>query len=769
MKTIIISAFIALFALSCSKGPVQTASYKVVPLPAEISLRNDSMGFTLDSSTRIVCNDTTLRKEAVMLQEFIEQQTGLTLKITSDDDSRNSIELRADGTGQNPEGYQLTVDQSNISIIGNSPAGTFYGIQTLRKSIPAKVRGAVLFPAVTIIDQPRFAYRGAMLDVSRHFFPVDTVKAFIDMIALHNINRLHWHLSDDQGWRVEIKSHPRLVEVGSKRPGTVIGHNTPYYDTIPVEGYYTQLQLKDIIDYAADRHITIIPEIDLPGHMMAALTAYPELGCTGGPYEVWRKWGVSEDLLCAGNDSTIAFIEDVLGEVADIFPSEYIHIGGDECPKVRWEQCPKCQARIKQLGLKSDSHSTKEQKLQSHVMNHAAQFLASKGKRTIGWDEILEGGAAKEAIVMSWRGEEGGIEAAKLGHDVIMAPNTYFYFDYYQTLDQADEPESIGGFIPLELVYSYEPITDRYTPEEAEHIIGIQANLWTEYIKTFSHAQYNELPRMAALAEVQWSNAPKDYKKFLERAKQLMALYASLGYTYSTRAFDIEETIDVDSDNHRLVVTLSTPDSCSVFYTTDGTMPTKDSRLYTDPISLTESTVLKAVAIRADGPGRLLNDTISFNKATGRPITLKHEPEHRYRGNGAQSLVDGKHGGRGYNSGGWIGFSPDDPIATIDLGSPVQVSEVGVNTCIDTGTWVFDARSMSVELSDDGQSWTLVASEDYPQMESPYNGVINHTLKFEPHTARFVRVSLAIEKDMPQWHSDKGNIGFVFIDEIVVN
>lgn len=774
MRNLMILAAAALLLFSaCSSGPVQTASYNnVIPLPQDIEMSADSTdGFTLNSVTVISypASAPELKTEAQLLQGFVEQLTGHRLQITDQAPEKNVISLCAGLLSDNPEGYVLTVGPEAIVINGATSAGTFYGIQTLRKSIPDQKKGDVLFPAAVITDEPRFAYRGAHFDVARHFFPVDTVKAFIDMIALHNINTFHWHLTDDQGWRVEIKSRPGLTEIGSKRPGTIIGH-TNEYDTIPVEGFYTQDEIRDIIQYAADRHITIIPEIDLPGHMLAALAAYPELGCTGGPYEVWRRWGVAEDVLCAGNDSTYAFLEDVLGEIADLFPSEYVHIGGDECPKVRWESCEKCQAKIARLGLKTDGHSTKEQKLQSHVMKHAGDFLASKGKKTIGWDEILEGGVSPGTVVMSWRGEQGGIEAAKLGHDVIMSPNTYFYFDYYQTQDVDAEPESIGGFLPLDKVYSYEPVTDAYTPEEAEHIIGVQANLWTEYIKDFNHATYNELPRMAALSEAQWSRAPKDYKGFLKRLPQIMNHYKANGYNYSTRAFDITSGIATDPATHSVVITLSTPDDAPICYTLDGTVPTEQSGIaYDGPVRIGESAVINAVGVRPSGSSRMYTDTITFSKATARPVELLYAPAPKYAGSGASALVDGKRGGNGYSSAGWIGFNNNDMAAVIDLELPQSISEIGTSASVATGAWVFDLRSFEAEVSSDGSEWTQVAAEEYPVMDEPFSGTVSHTLKFAPTEARYVRVTARCEKSIPEWHTGKGKPAFIFIDEITVN
>ena len=529
---------------SCSQRPAVTADYRVVPLPGKIEV--DTAGtadkfFKLDKNTVIYYSDADLADEAKFLAEYLKPLTGLNLEVSAKEPSRNYIELDIDKDIANAEAYKIDIDADKIDIEGGSAAGVFYAVQTLRKAVPEAGMHDVNYPVGEIEDAPRFGYRGAHFDVGRHFFPADSVKTYIDMMALHNMNTFHWHLTEDQGWRIESDKYPLLTEIGSKRSGTTIGHNTEEIDTIPVEGFYTKDQIRDIIDYAAKRHITIIPEIDLPGHMQAALAAYPNLGCTGGPYEVWKRWGVSNEVLCAGNDSVYAFLDGVLDELTDLFPSEYIHIGGDECPKIEWEKCPKCQAKIKELGLRKDKEHTAEQKLQSHVTKHVSDFLASKGRKIIGWDEILEGGIAPDATVMSWRGEAGGIKASDMGHDVIMTPNTYLYFDYYQSPDQDKQPLAIGGNLPLDKVYSYEPTPDTMSPEQKAHIKGVQANLWTEYVPTFAHAQYMVLPRWGALAEIQWMQPEqRDYKEFYERVKHLAKIYDAEGYNYCTLAFEDE-------------------------------------------------------------------------------------------------------------------------------------------------------------------------------------------------------------------------------------
>ena len=534
--TVITSVLLAAIMASCA-GTTQTADYNVIPKPQEVSLTANGGEFKLSGTTVIVNgvpgNDT-IARYAGFLSNYIEQLTGSRLNVVDEARDKNAIVLTTGLASDNREAYKLSVTPEQITIQGSTPAGVLYGVQTLRKSIPEQLKGDVLFPAVDISDYPRFGYRGAMLDVVRHFFPVDSVKSFIDMMALHNMNTLHWHLTDDQGWRIEIKSLPGLTEIGSKRAGTVIGHNSGVYDSIPYGGFYTQEEIRDVVKYAADRNINVMPEIDLPGHMVAALTAYPELGCTGGPYDVWQIWGVSEDLLCAGNDSTYAFLRKVFDEVTDLFPSEMIHIGGDECPKTVWRKCPDCQKRIKTEGLKNEAE------LQSYVTARVEKFLNDHGRKIIGWDEILEGGVTPSATVMAWRGPQYGIKAAKQGNHVIMSPNTNCYLDYYQSRDTANEPLSIGGYLPVEKTYSLDPY-DKLSDEERKYILGVQGNLWTEYISEYDHAQYMALPRLSAIAEVGWSYPNKNYESFVKRLHHLAELFDHYGYNYGKHALADDE------------------------------------------------------------------------------------------------------------------------------------------------------------------------------------------------------------------------------------
>lgn len=549
LKSIALAMTIGLLFAQCTPAPTAQANYEVIPMPQSITLSNSDNQFVLHSGTLIsyTSGNEDMARNAQFLQTYLTDQLGYTLRIEPGIASEGIV-LKLN-EGQASEGYTITVDADRVLVEATSPAGIFYGIQTIRKAVPVEMGAVVGFPAGVITDAPRFAYRGAHLDVCRHFFSVDSVKTYIDMLVLHNMNKFHWHLTEDQGWRMEIKQFPKLTEIGSVRNGTMIRKDWNSNDSIQYGGFYTQDECREIVKYAADRYITVIPEIDMPGHMVAAVTAYPELGCTGGPYEVRTIWGVSEELLCAGNEKVYDFVDKVLDEVMDVFPSKDIHIGGDECPKTEWEKCPKCQSKIKALGLKKDDRFTAEQKLQAYFTKHVDEYLTKHGRNAIGWDEILEGGVSENATVMSWRGESGGIEAARLKHRVIMTPNTYCYFDYYQSKDCDNEPFAIGGFLPIKHVYGYEPLPAQLTPEEQSYIWGVQCNVWTEYIPTFSHVQYMMLPRGAALSEVQWSlPEAKDYEKFKnERLPRLIKIYELYGYNYSRRIYvDADEPSDLN-------------------------------------------------------------------------------------------------------------------------------------------------------------------------------------------------------------------------------
>jgi hexosaminidase len=518
---------------SCNESIVQN-EVSLIPIPQHVEVNKQK--FPINDNTTIVFpnGNEEYKKVAVYLQQKIKRYFDFDTQIKTDNNypENNSIQLiDLDQKDLEKEEYFLEVYNNSVQISSATANGSFYGIQTLLQLFEInnsanELSYKPMLPGVKIQDKPRFKWRGMHLDVCRHFYDKEFVKKYIDLLAMHKMNTFHWHLTEDQGWRIEIKKYPKVTEVGSYRPETMVDKNWDKFDGIPHSGFYTQEDIKEIVQYASDRFITIVPEIEMPGHSMAALAAYPELGCTGGPYEVAKTWGVFEDVYCAGNEETFTFIENVLTEVIELFPGEYIHIGGDECPKEQWEKCSKCQQRIKEEGLENESE------LQSYFIKRIEKILVQHKKKLIGWDEILEGGIAPEATVMSWRGTKGGIAAAKMGHDVVMSPNDECYFDHYQG-DPAKEPLAIGGLTTLEDVYNYEPIPAELTKEKALHILGAQANVWTEYITTEEHLEYMVLPRMTALSEVVWSKKEhKDLESFLVRLEKQLLRLKSNGYNY---------------------------------------------------------------------------------------------------------------------------------------------------------------------------------------------------------------------------------------------
>lgn len=768
MKRIVLSIIVmaALLLPSC-KQSIQQADYQVVPLPKEIN-HSEAEPFILDKNTVISYQKSheELQKEAEFLADYIEDIAGFRPRIVNaENELPNSINLEINPDNfDNNEAYQIIVDENIIKITSSNTSGVFYGIQTLRKSLPVGAKQSkIALPAVKINDWPRFAYRGMHLDVSRHFFPIDSIKVYIDAMAMHNLNKFHLHITDDQGWRIEIKKYPKLTEIGAWRSGTLIG-KTMAYDTIRHGGFYTLEELRDLVKYAEDKHITIIPEIDLPGHMLAALASYPELGCTGGPYEVWKCWGVSEDVICAGNEQAMQFLEDVLLEVMDIFPSEYIHIGGDEVPRDRWKECPKCQAKIKQLGIKGDDKHSAEDYLQSYVMSRMEQFVENHGRHIIGWDEMLDGELAPNATVMSWRGSSGGYKAAKMRHNVIMTPNDYLYFDYYQTLDTDNEPFSIGGYNPVKKVYSYEPIPEGLTEEEQKYILGPQANIWTEYTSEFNVLLYRLLPRIGALAEVQWCDpAQKDYEDWVRREYRLTKLYNLYRWRYASHIFDIDVRITPNVKEGFIEVTMAKLVDGKIMYLIDN-QPVKE---YSEPLEITGNCHLECFVLRQDGEqGRVFKTDFDFSKTSMKPIVLKEQPHKNYTFDGADVLIDGLRGSTNYRSGRWLGWYGKNADAIIDLQSVTEISSIRFNLNINMKDWIFNAKSVKVLVSDEYENFTEVASENFELLPADYQGSIYPVeIRFSPVNTRFVEI-IVEPFDCPEGHSGYGYPAWIFIDEI---
>ncbi|BEG98737.1 glycoside hydrolase family 20 protein [Bacteroides sedimenti] len=768
---------IFLFSLCLTNASVSKAgNYDLIPLPN--SMETGSGYFTLNNKCEFIVQKGLDSKYAQVAEDFAKQlnlTSGINIKVVAKSGkkaARNTITF-VQNKSIPAEGYKLNVVNDRVLIEASAPEGFFHAIQTVKQLLPAAVYGKKLandqkweLPCTKIEDTPRFKYRGMHLDVARHFFGVDEVKKYIDVLAAHKLNYMHFHLTEDQGWRIEIKKYPNLTKVGSMRKGTMIGKNFGSNDGVPYGGFYTQDQIKEIVKYAQDRFITIIPEIDLPGHMVAALASYPELGCTGGPYEVSTQWGVLDDVLCVGKESTFTFLQNVLSEVLELFPSKYIHIGGDECPKVRWKECPVCQAKIKELGLKADAKHSAEERLQSYTMTRIEKFLNDKGRRIIGWDEILEGGLAPDATVMSWRGMEGGIEAAKQGHDVIMTPSSHLYFDHYQSLDPR-EPLAIGGYSSVERVYSFEPIPAELTKEEAKHILGAQANLWTEYIPTESYLEYMLVPRLAALSEVQWTNPEKkNYSDFTNRISHIADIYDVMGLNYAKHIFEVTASYGVNNDKGCVEATLKAIGNAPIYYTIDGTEPTVNSNKYTAPIEIPYSCTLKAMVDRKDMKLRNVVQSFIFSKTTAKKATLSTNPNKAYACAGAATLVDGIRGNQSYKAG-WVGFQAEPMNLTIDLAENTKLSSVRLGTNVVKGDWIFPPKDITVYLSADGKDFKEVAKLVLPEAKKgDKDGVTEYTLGFPTTQARFIKVVANNVTSMPEWHGGKGKAAYLFVDEV---
>ncbi len=768
-----------LAAMMASCAPKE-ASIEVVPYPNSVQMKSGTFNaagatFQTDSAMDDYAKDAVKR-----FAEDLSLTSGVESIITGDNVGSGFIfkvnpEIKEEGYILDITGKKVTVEASDLN-------GFIYAIQTLKQMLPAAIYGEKTakeedwtLQCCRIEDAPRFGYRGMHMDVVRHFFDMDMVKKYLDVMEIHKLNTLHWHLTDDQGWRIEIKKYPKLTEVGSIRKQTLVGHlfDNGEYDGTPYgEGcWFSQDQIKEIIDYAAAKGITVIPEIDLPGHMLAALTAYPELGCTGGPYDVWGRWGVADEVLCAGKEETMVFLENVLNEVADLFPSEYFHIGGDECPKVYWETCPHCQAKIKELGLTDQGEYKAEHYLQSYVMKRMTDFLKAKGKKVIGWDEILEGDVAEDAIVMSWRGTAGGLKAAKMGNDAIMTPNTHYYLDYYQTLDKENEPLAIGGYIPVEKCYSYEPYAEGMTDEEKSHIIGVQANLWTEYIATNEHLEYMLLPRMAALSEVQWCQSEnKSWERFLDSADEVCAIYETAGYNYAKHIFQITGSSAVNDKKACVEAFLNIQGDVDIHYTLDGSEPTPDSPVYDGPIEIKGTCTLKAKAFRNGFDTKTYEKEFKGHKAMGRPVTLCTEPHESYVYGAPDCLTDGILGKDTYTSGDWAGWYDVPFEAVVDMKGCGEYGEVTLGAFVFKHDWIFNPVNMTVSVSDDGKEFREVASAEYETIANvdDGNGRQEYTLAFGPVEARYLKIKAGVVSPIPAWHAGAGKPGFLFVDEISV-
>jgi len=737
-------------------------------------IENES--FLIDNMTKIVyaAENESLEGIANLLAEYIQTSTGYQLDISTNGEQENVISLTTNFTSENPEAYNIKINDSLISINGATEAGTFYGIQTLRKAIPASTSGSIEFPGADITDYPVYKHRGVSLDVSRHFFPPSFIKKYIDVLALCKMNVFHWHLTDDQGWRIEIKKYPKLVEIGSHREETIVGQHSGEYDGKPHGGFYTQDEISDIVKYAKDRFISIIPEINIPGHTLSVLASYPEFGCTGGPYKVSGEWEIYEDILCAGNDSVFTFLNDVFTEVINLFPSQYIHIGGSECLKSRWLSCPKCQKRIRQLGIReSKGHSIGEQ-LQSYFIKRVEKIINDKDRCIIGWDEIQEGNIAHNATIMSWHGTETGIYVAQEGHNVIMTPKQFVYLDYYQSPDVDNEPFTDGWLTELKKVYSFNPMPSDLNEDKQRHILGAQVNICTEYMPSSQNVEYMLLPRMCALAETVWTNpGTKDYAGFISRLYKLSKHLDKLGYENCKYAYGIQDSIVIDTLNNQIEIYLSTFDNSPIYYTMGEKDPTTESTLYTtsEPIIIKENTLFKAAVYRDNMRSDVYSKDFIYHKACARPVSLKNAPDKQYTFNGAQTLTNGQIGSvASYRTGLWLGFWDNDLEAIIDLKEENEVSSVHFNSYINTRGNLFDPEALHIYISLDGINFKEVYKETNEiRKEHISPMILNISANLgETVKTRYIKVIAESVKTLPDWHEKKGGKAYLMIDEIRV-
>lgn len=748
------------FLFNCKTKNHTNKTPQIIPIPNKITAHKGV--FELDTATLITYSED-FKTSGTFLETFLKKRANL------DRPKSNQIEFVLDKSIENIEGYTLNIQPQHIKINAKTDQGAFYAVQTLRQLLPPEFENTsfsekINIPCLTITDAPEFEYRGMHLDVGRHMFPVEFIKKYIDALAMLKMNTFHWHLTEDQGWRVEIKAYPKLQEIAAYRNETLVGHysDQPHqFDGKRYGGYYTQEEVKDIVAYAQARHITVIPEIELPGHAQAAISAYPNLGCTNEQVDVATKWGVFEHIYCS-KDETFTFLENVLDEVIQLFPSKYIHIGGDEAPKINWKNCEQCQNKIKTERLKD------EHELQNYFITRIEKYLNSKGKKIIGWDEILEGGLAPNATVMSWRGTKGAIEAAKQQHQVIMTPTSHCYFDYFQSTNP-DEPTAIGGFLPLEKVYGFNPIPSELNEDEAIYILGAQGNIWTEYMPTSSQVEYMAFPRMLAMSEVVWSKSDnKDYSNFAKRVEHFNKRFDALDINYANHLYEIEgELISENNKNHyRLSTTL---DDKTIYYTTNGSPVNLHSWVYEKPIPITESSTIKAAVFDAEKRlGNIFTETINYHKGVGKTITINKTPHKSYSGSGPEGLLNGISGSdTRYGDKEWLGFWGEDLEIIIDLGEVVEINKVETRFYNSNGQWIYTPIELKIgvfktETESHNTNLTTIFSPDS-------NNIVSAGMDFVNVTGRYIKLQVKNYGTIPDGKQGAGNKAWTFIDEIIIN
>lgn len=769
MKRILFLFICPLLAVACNKRVV--ADYNVIPQVQNLSVKDGDV-YVFDSSRKLVYDNQDSRRSLELFAQDLEELVGIRPSVAAgtSEDAKDNVYFTLGLQDGGKEAYTINVSSDGILVRAVAPEGIYRATRTLLKSVGTEKTSSVEFPSAEVSDWPRFGYRGLMLDVSRHFSDVEMVKRTIDMLALHQLNIFHWHLTDDQGWRIEIKSHPELTEVGAWRDDTVVGRylgGTDYpTDGKRHGGFYTQEQIREIVAYAKERYIEIIPEIDLPGHTSAVLAAYPQLGCEDKEYKVANRWGVIRDVLCAGNPASLDLFKDIMDEVCDLFPGKYIHLGGDECVKDRWKACPKCQRKIRELGLKDGSRYSKEDYLQSWFMGEVASFVQSKGKRVIGWDEILEGVPMDDSVIMSWRGTEGGITAARMRHDVVMTPTSDMYFDQSQTLASQLEEIPVGGFINVMKVYSYEPLPASLTPEQQKHILGCQANVWCEYMPEERIRQYQMLPRLAALSEVQWTMPErKNYKDFLKRLPKMLSIYDHYGYNYAKHIFDVACSYSVNVEKGSLEVSLSTLGNDPIYYTLDGTSPqTKKAMLYDDtPIVISSPSELKVSVLRN---GKFTKEETLFkldcNKATFKKVNISTTLNIMQAHLPHEILTDGIVGSLRCDDYRWMSCTGRMSLI-LDLGKSESFSRIGWVALNSQSENILVPQNVKIQISEDGKQYCTILDIEKNHEIQAEQSVERISEEVGAQTARYIKMDFDSYK-----YPDKTSPSWVFLSELIV-
>ena len=753
--------FIIIF-FGCNNKPAKPIEPNIIPKP--LFQKIEKGVFILDENTSID-SYSEFQNVANFLKSYFSETYNFKLPSNK---SNNQILFINDSSIKNDEGYQLKITEKNISISSKTTKGAFYAVQSLIQLLPIKTDSKeITIQCLEIKDEPQFVYRGMHLDVARHFFSVDFIKKYINLMSMLKMNTFHWHLTEDQGWRIEIKKYPKLQEIAAFRNETLIGHYNDQpqkFDGKKYGGFYTQEEIKEIVKYASERQITIIPEIEMPGHSQAAIAAYPELGCTGEQIEVATKWGVFEDIYCT-KEGTFKFLEDVIDEVVPLFPGKYMHIGGDEAPKIHWKNCKNCQKLIKKEGLKD------EHELQNYFITSMEKYINSKGKQIIGWDEILEGGLAPNATVMSWRGTNGAVEAAKQKHPVILTPQSHCYFDHYQS-ENENEPLAIGGFLPLEKVYLFNPIPKELTTEEARYVLGAQGNVWTEYLSTPEKVEYMVFPRAIALSEAVWSSSVhKNYDDFINRLEIFNKRLDAMNVNYANHLYEING--ELLNDNGKLSYKLETITNKKIVYALNGKEPINLlHQEYDEPIKIDSSATIKAVIFNTDGEqlGTIFEQRINLHKAVGKQISLNILPNEAYNSGGKQALINGVSGNnKRYGDKEWLGFSGDDVEIIIAFDTPTEINKISTRFYNGNGQWIYAPKEINIQLDLENGKIAFFKNKLTKNDSILVNFSFIFT-KLNPNKEKINSIKLTIPNYgiIPEGKQGAGHKAWTFIDEIII-